>query len=241
MNSTNRRNAAFGMLLLFAVDILSAQVVTAGGKGPIIASSESASRSAHESNPALRKRGWRYTVHPSDTLQLTFPLTPEFNQTIIVQPDGYISLFDIGDLLATGQTLPDLAESLQRAYGKILRAPVIFVDAKDFEKPYFVVGGEVDKPGKFDWRGEVTVTQAVILAGGFKDSAKHSQVLLFRRVSDEWAEVKLINVKKMINTKNLSEDPELQPGDMLYVPKNVISKIKPFIPITGVYYNPSQY
>jgi len=241
MNRTNRGNAALGILLLFAVGTLSGQVVIAGKKEPTLASSESSANSAGETNPALQKRGWRYTIHPSDTLQLTFPLTPEFNQTIIVQPDGFISLFGVGNLLAMGQTLPELTELLKKTYGKTLRDPVIFVDAKDFEKPYFIVGGQVGKPGKFDWRGEVTVTQAVAIAGGFLDTAKHSQVLLFRRVSDEWAEAKLINVKQMMNTKNLREDPLLQPGDMLYVPKNAISKIKPFIPLPTVGMYASQF
>lgn len=241
MNRTNRRLAALVVLLMFAVGNLSGQVVTAGQKESTLASTEYSANSPDEAKPALQKRGWRYTVHPSDTLQLTFPLTPEFNQTIIVQPDGYISLLGVGNLLVTGQTLPELTELLQKTYGKTLRDPVIFVDVKDFEKPYFVVGGQVGHPGKFDWRGEVTVTQAVALAGGFLDTAKHSQVLLFRRVSDEWAEAKLVNVKKMINARNLREDPVLQPGDMLYVPKNALSKIKPFIPYYGLYYNPSQF
>jgi polysaccharide biosynthesis/export protein len=244
MNRTNRSKATLGMLIMmFALGTLSGQVVTAGKKEQTLASSEYSANSADETKAALQKRGWRYTVHPSDTLQLTFPLTPEFNQTVIVQPDGYISLLGVGNLLAMGQTLPELTELLQKAYGKTLRDPVIFVDVKDCEKPYFVVGGQVGKPGKFDWRGEVTVTQAVALAGGFLDTAKHSQVLLFRRVSDEWAEAKLVNVKKMINAKSLSEDPELQPGDMLYVPKNRISKIKPFIPLptVGVYASPTQF
>ena len=205
--------------------------------------SETPSNAAGETRPALKNRDWHYTVHPSDTLQLTFPLTPELNQTVIVRPDGYISLAGVGELLTTGQTLPGLTESLQKAYSQILRDPVIFIDAKDFEKPSFVVGGQVEKPGKFDWRGEVTLTQAIAIAGGFKDNAKHSQVLLFRRVSDEWAETKLINVKQMINAKNLREDPVLHPGDMLYVPKNAISKIKPWIPIPslGMYMNNSQF
>jgi hypothetical protein len=73
------------------------------------------------------------------------------------------------------------------------------------------------------------------------DTAKHSQVLLFRRVSDEWTQAKLVNVKQMFNEKNLREDPVLHPGDMLYVPKNALSKIKPFIPNYGIYANPFQF
>src|SRR3984885_3847009 len=186
-----------------------------------------------ESGSGLHKRNWRYRINPSDTLELTFTLTPEFNQTVTVQPDGYITLRDVGDLQAAGKTLPELTESIKSAYSKILHDPVISVDPKDFEKPYFVVGGEVGKPGKFDWRGDVTLTQAIAIAGGFTDASKHSQVLLFRRVSEQWAEAKIINVKKMLNSRDLREDPGLKPGDMLFVPKNTLSKIKPFLPATS--------
>jgi polysaccharide export outer membrane protein len=120
---------------------------------------------------------------------------------------------------------------------------VISIDPTDFEKPYFVVGGQVGKPGKFDWRGDVSVTQAIAIAGGLTDAAKHSQVLLFRRVSDQWTQAKIINVKKMFASRNLQEDPELQPGDMLFVPKNALSKIKPFLPTAsaGAFYNPTNF
>ena len=194
-----------------------------------------------ESGSGLHKRNWRYRINPSDTLELTFQLTPEFNQTVTVQPDGYINLRNAGDLPAAGRTLAELTESIKTAYSKILHDPVVSVDPKDFEKPYFVVGGQVGKPGKIEWRGDVTVTEAIAMAGGFTDAAKHSQVLLFRRVSDQWTEAKIINTKKMLNSRNLQEDPVLQPGDMLFVPKNAFSKIKPFLPATtaGAYYNPA--
>ncbi|HLB87164.1 MAG TPA: hypothetical protein VJK29_05875, partial [Terriglobales bacterium] len=58
--------------------------------------------------------------------------------------------------------------------------------------------------------------------------------LLFRRVSDDWAEVKKLNLKRMLRAGSLREDPHLQPGDMLFVPKNTISKIQPFISIVQV-------
>jgi polysaccharide biosynthesis/export protein len=183
---------------------------------------------------ASHRRNWRYRINPSDTLELTFSLTPEFNQTVIVQPDGYITLRDVGDLQVAGKTLPEFTEAVKSAYSKILHDPMISVDPKDFEKPYFIVGGQVGKPGKFDLRSDVTVTQAIAIAGGFTDASKHSQVLLFRRVSDEWTEAKIINVKKMLSSRDLREDPDLRPGDMLFVPKNALSKIKPFLPTTSV-------
>ena len=194
-----------------------------------------------ESGPGLHKRNWRYRINPSDTLELNFAHTPEFNQTVTVQPDGYITLRDVGDLQAAGHTLPELTESIKAAYSKILQDPEINVDPKEFEKPFFTVGGQVGKPGKFDWYGDITLTQAIAIAGGFTDASKHSQVLLFRRVSEEWTEARIINVKKMLNSRNLQEDPELKPGDMLFVPKNALSKIKPFLPTSsvGAFANPA--
>jgi polysaccharide export outer membrane protein len=59
-------------------------------------------------------------------------------------------------------------------------------------------------------------------------------VLLFRRVSQDWAQAKVIDVKKMLNNKTLAEDVHLQPGDMIFVPQNRISKIRKFIPTAGL-------
>jgi polysaccharide biosynthesis/export protein len=207
----------------------------AGGTGsPQALAVSSPVKGPADDQPTLQKRGLRYTVHPTDTLELTFPLTPEFNQTITVQPDGFVSLRGLNDLSVAGQTLPELTASLTKAYSVILKDPMIYVDPKDYEKPYFIVGGQVARPGKYDWRGDVTVTQAIEIAGGFTDASKHSQVVLFRRVSDQWTQATVINVKEMLNTRNLREDPTVQANDMLYVPKNVISKIKPFIPTPTV-------
>ena len=184
--------------------------------------------------PALQRQDGRYQVQPGDLLTLSFPFTPEFDQAVAVQPDGYVSLKGIGEVAVGGKTLPELREQVRAAYSKIVSSQVITVELKDFENPYFLVGGEVGHPGKFDLRRDTTVTEAVQIAGGFRDSAKHSQVLLFRRVSDQWMEAKKLDLKKMLNAGNLSEDLHLRPGDMIYVPKNALSKIKPFIPVSSV-------
>jgi polysaccharide export outer membrane protein len=179
----------------------------------------------------FQQRTQRYRIEAGDTFDLNFDLSPEFNQlAVAVQPDGFVTLRGVGDLKVAGQTVPELTQTLRTAYSKILNEPLISVVLKEFEKPYFVADGQVAKPGKYDMHGEMTLTQAIAIAGGFQSSAKHSQVLLFRRVDDQWTEAKLIDVKKMQKNGNLSEDPFLHSGDMLFVPKNVMSKIDRFIP-----------
>jgi polysaccharide export outer membrane protein len=169
-----------------------------------------------------------------DSFDVSFELSPEFNQTVIIQPDGFVTLKAVGDVKVVGQTVPELTQTLRTAYGKMLNDPLIVVVLKDFEKPYFIADGQVSHPGRYDMRGTLTLTQAVAIAGGFTENAKHSQVLLFRRVNDQWLSAKIFNIKDMQKRGDLHEDPTLHAGDMLIVPKNMLSKIKPFIPNSGM-------
>lgn len=182
-------------------------------------------------SPQFKSRNPRYRIEAGDTFDLTFDLSPEFNQlALAVQPDGFVTLRAVGDIKVAGQTVPELTQTVRQAYGKILNNPVISIALKEFEKPYFIASGQVAKPGKYEMHGNMTLTQAIAVAGDFQSSAKHSQVVLFRRVDDQWTEAKLINVKKMEKDRDLREDPFLHSGDMLYVPKNTLSKIDKMIP-----------
>jgi protein involved in polysaccharide export with SLBB domain len=189
----------------------------------------------------LQSRNPRYRLGRGDTVELNFSFVPAFNQTVTIQPDGFITLRPLGDLHVVGKTVPELTQLLQVEYGKILQNPAFTVELKDFEKPYFIASGQVTRPGKYELRGDTTVAQAVAVAGGFNEKAKHSQVLLFRRVSDEWVEVKQLDMKKMFQEANLSEDLHLQPGDMLFVPQNFLSKVKSFIPAARMSLSPSDF
>lgn len=231
-------------LFLTAVTYAGTQAQQAAAQSPLppqqVTGENTSGGGAHEQTPVLQHRNRRYQLHSADVLELSFPFTPEFNQTVTVQPDGYITLRAVDGLRVEGQTLPEVTNSLRTAYAKILHDPVINVELKDFEKPYFIVGGEVGHPGKFDLRGETTATEAVAIAGGLRESAKHSDVVLFHRVPDGWIQVKKLNMKKMLKDGNLVEDAYLQPGDFLYVPKNTLSKVQKFLPTSslGLYANP---
>jgi protein involved in polysaccharide export with SLBB domain len=116
----------------------------------------------------------------------------------------------------------------------MLHEPEIDVVLKEFDRPYFIASGEVGKPGKYDLHGDTTVTAAVAIAGGFTGQAKHSQVVLFRHVSDDTVEAKLLNIKSMLAHRDLREDVHLRPGDMLFVPQNLISKIRRYLPVSSL-------
>lgn len=204
---------------------LESKVVVSGSYESVNRKQPSRDANFHVRNP-------RYRLQRGDSVDITFPFIPSFNQTLSVQPDGYISLHNLGDMYAEGMTLPELREALRRKYSSILENPTIVVELKDFEKPFFVAGGEVGRPGKYELREDTTVAQAIAIAGGFREHAKISQVLLFRRVSDDWYEVKEINLKSLLHgqKQNVREEIYLKPGDTLFVSKNLLGRIKGFIP-----------
>lgn len=143
-------------------------------------------------------------------------------------------------VLVKGQTVPELVETLQKAYSGVLNKPVISVVLADFDRPYFIVGGEITKPGKYDFRGPTTAAQAVAIASGFTEYPKNTKVILFRRYTDDEVETRVLNLKDILKGKDPQEDVQLEPGDMLYVPKSFMGKIDRFLPRAslGTYFSP---
>jgi polysaccharide biosynthesis/export protein len=188
--------------------------------------------------PALEHRNPLYRIHRDDVLSLSFPLSPEFNQIVTVQPDGYVNLQGVGILYIQNMTVPEVVEAVKQAYAKMLHDPIIDLNLTDFQKPFFVVFGQVTKPGQYDLRYDTTVSEAIAIAGGFTPEAK-TQILLYHRVSDGWVEVRKLNLKDILHGKNVNEDAEMQPGDMIFVPEKFITNFRKYIPYSiGMYTNP---
>lgn len=211
------------------------------GKGPDAAHALSSAVSVG-STPITRQQQ-RYQIRPGDSFDVDFALTPDFNQTVSVQPDGYGSLKAVGTIQVEGKTVPELTETIRAAYATILHDPLITVVLKDFDKPFFIASGQVARPGKYDLRSGLTVTEALAVAGGISDKGRISQVILYRRSSDGAFDGRVLNIKKLLASRNLSEDVRLVPGDLLYVPQNISSHIRPYLPTAsmGAFYSPIPY
>jgi polysaccharide export outer membrane protein len=210
-------------------------LVMAGASGVAAQQVSSASGPNQREHEGFQERYPRYAVQAGDTFDLSFEYSPEFNQTVTVQSDGFVTLREIGDVYVSGLTFPEVGRALSEKYGPILYQPKISVMPRDIQKRYFIAAGEVAKPGKYELRGETTVQQAIAMAGGFaQDRAKHSEVVLFRRTGDTLALGRVVDVKKMLKQRDLREDLFLKPGDLIFVPQNTWSKVRQFVPVPGV-------
>jgi polysaccharide biosynthesis/export protein len=210
----------------------------------MLATQQSSSAQASQgAGPVLEERHPRYILQREDVLLLTFPLTPELNQTVTVQPDGYINLQNAGSVYAQGLTAPELIVAVKKAYTGVLHDPIIDVDIQDFQKPSFTVSGQVGKPGQYELRADITVAEAIAIAGGMTMPTAKTQVFLFHRVSKDQVEVRKVNLKDVLNGKKVNEDAMMQPGDMIYVPEKFISNFRKYVPysvgaIAGSYLQP---
>jgi polysaccharide export outer membrane protein len=231
------------------------------GQGLVVAAAQEqrsrktvvASETAETTNPGTADGLWSpaltgvrrplYRLRPSDIVEIHFTFTPEFDQTATVQPDGFIPLKGAAQLYAQDLTVPELQRAITDTYTGTMHDPEVTVSLKDFDRPYFLAGGQVAHPGKYELREDLTVTEGVELAGGFSDQAKHSQVVLFRHVSPDLVESRVINVKELLRSRNLAEDFHLRSGDMVFVPQNAISKIRRYLPASNLslYSTPTQF
>jgi polysaccharide export outer membrane protein len=185
----------------------------------------------------------RYQLHPGDVVSVEYRYSPEFNSTVAVQPDGFASFPGVGSVKIGGLNLDQAQAALIAKASERLQDPEITMVLKEFEKPYIVVGGEVGSPGKVEFHGHLTALRAIELAGGFRSTAKSSQILLIRQINNVDAEVKLIDLKKVIANHELSEDTELRAGDMLIVPQSHLSQFERIVRLAnlssyGLYVNP---
>lgn len=181
-----------------------------------------------------------YTLHVGDVIALNYRLTPEFNQTVTVQPDGRVDLEVVGSVKVIGLSLDQVHDEIVHIASQQLNHPELAITLKQFQQPYVVVAGEVGKPGKIEINDNTTALQAIMLAGGFLSSARDTQVILFRHINGDMAEVRRLNLHNIKTKSQLERDAELEPGDMLLVTRNKMEHLSRFMKATnlGVYFNP---
>jgi polysaccharide biosynthesis/export protein len=158
-------------------------------------------------------------------------------------PDGYVNLNVVGDVRVSDLTVEQAHDLIVRKAQEKLNDPELNLILKEFQQPYVVVAGEVAKPGKIDLRENTTAMQAILLSGGFAPSAQSGQVLLFRKINNEMAEIRVLKLTKLRKTADLERDVVLESGDMLLVPRDKVEKVSRYIKLLniGTYFNPLQY
>jgi protein involved in polysaccharide export with SLBB domain len=131
--------------------------------------------------------------------------------------------------MVVGLTPAELTDLLTKKYATEVKRPEITVIVRSFSAQRVYVDGEVAKPGMISLVGFMTVLPAISQAGGVKDSARTTEVIVIRRGADNKPLVIPVNLNKAIDGTDMSQDIILRPFDIVYVPKSPIANVNKWV------------
>jgi len=164
-----------------------------------------------------------YRIQAGDQLDIKFYYNKDLNEQVTVRPDGRISLQLVKTVVAAGLTPEQLTDQLTKAYNAHLNNPEIAVIVRSFSSQRVYVDGEVGKPGMIPLAGPTTVRQAISQAGGFLYTGNATDVVLIRQGPGNQALAMMVNMQKVLDGTDPSQDIYLKPFDIVYVPKTAIT------------------
>lgn len=170
-----------------------------------------------------------YLIQPGDQLDIKFFYNPELNETVTVRPDGKISLQLVDEIQAEGLKPSELDDELTKKYAQELKMPSITVIIKTFGGQRIFVGGEVNSQGLITMAGNMTPLQAVLNAGGFKETASPESTIIIRKGPGNKPVPIAMNLSDAMHGKTGKADLLLQPDDVVFVPKSAIAKANKFV------------
>lgn len=202
----------------------------------VLAGCASAPRGANLEPPAVRQMpavtpaadDGDYLLQRGDVLHVKFYYNPELNELLPIRPDGKITLELVGDVRAAGLTAAALTDTLTRLYTPALRRTKLVVIVKEISRKIYV-GGEVNEPGVLRPAGQLTVLQAIVEAGGFKNTAELRNVVVLRNQGTDEPQFLIVNVRESVRSGGRRQDAVLHASDIVFVPRTRIARMNQFV------------
>ena len=166
--------------------------------------------------------GADYRIGPEDVLEVTlYDLEDEQGEPRIiparVSNTGLLALPYIGTIQAAGATPQEFEERLREAYRRYIHDPQLTVFIREYRGFQVSVIGYVNTPGVLDLRGRRTLLEVIAMSGGLTDEAGKN--VRITRTTTEGAQMLLIDLDRLANEGDITLNVDLQPGDVVSVPK----------------------
>ena len=158
-----------------------------------------------------------YVLGPEDLIEVLVWKNEGLSKTVMVRPDGKISLPLMGELQAGGLTAVQLRDAIKERLKEYKETPEVSIIVKEINSFSIYVMGEVAHPGKLQLRSDITFLQALTLAGGFTKFADADKIILLRREGKQETRMR-INYKDIVSGKNPDGNILLRRGDTIVVP-----------------------
>jgi protein involved in polysaccharide export with SLBB domain len=183
-----------------------------------------------------------YLLTAGDQIEVNVRRFPEVTRTVMVRPDGMITLPLINDVAAAGHTTKELAAQLTKLFAARLVEPEVAVIALQTKQPMVYVTGDVNTPGAVPFGSAPTAMQAVSLAGGLRRSAASRDIALIRLDAEGFVQAFTVPVESagQPGPYLALASTVLRPDDIIFVPESNRSQFSRFLddivnrPLAGI-------
>jgi protein involved in polysaccharide export with SLBB domain len=194
------------------------------------ASHESDAFFATPATTAETRQPESYRLRVGDRLGVIFLTDQTLSFDALISPTGTIALPSGDEIPAAGLTVGEVRQSVQDRMSEFLLDSTASVTITELAEQLVYVLGEVKTPGAIMMpNGRISVGMAIAQAGGLLSTGRPSSVMVVRSTGLEEPAALRVDVTKLLSSRDLSQDVELQPYDIVYVPKSVIGKVDEFV------------
>ena len=163
-----------------------------------------------------------FLLGPEDVVEVTVWRNQDLSRTVVVRPDGMISLPLIGDVQASGLTASGVSEKISKRLSEYKENPAVSVSVKEINSYFIYVVGEVVRPGKYSLKSYASVLQAVSLAGGFTQFASKNKMAVMRSMRNGAVDERQVRIPvrydDLVMGKGEVGNFRLLSGDTIVVP-----------------------
>lgn len=184
-----------------------------------------------------------YTLRAGDQLSIMITQEQDISTTTQnsnytpyqIRPDGKVSVPLVGEIEAQGMTVSQFTDTLRQGLSRYIVQPDVAVNIVKLGGVRVYVFGEVNKPGAYELTKSHRVMDAIGAANGFNWDTAKKKIFLIHQDNPEKAIP--INLNKMLQTGDMTENYEMREGDILYLTKNSrISFARDIAPIFSTVY-----
>lgn len=158
-----------------------------------------------------------YKLHAGDSITVSVWKELELQRKVIIRPDGRFSFPLAGEVQAAGRSADQIRQDIEGKLTKYIPEAVVAVMVEDVSGNRIYVIGQVTKPGMYVMNPELTVLQALSLAGGGTPFAKLDNISVIRGKGTAQKTLPF-RYDQVIEGKALQQNITLESGDVVLVP-----------------------
>ena len=164
----------------------------------------------------LPAAGDDYTIGPGDVLEISVWKDPALSRQVVVLPDGTISFPLVGPVTAGGKTASQLNAELTEQISRYVPEPDLSVIVQQINSLVVYVIGKVNRPGHITLNRNISVLQALSMAGGFNVFADQKNIQIIRK-HEGGTVIIPFNYKAVTEGGRAEDNIDLQRGDVVVV------------------------